>query len=312
MLTIPKEVKHILVAPLNWGLGHASRCIPIIDELLERNYLVTIASDGEALKFLNREFPNLPSLELPAYKVKYKTNNLFSIVIENIPNVFFAILKEKKALSKILARHKIDLVISDSRFGFYSRKKHSIIISHQLNLLSKNPILSFFLNSVNRFFLNSFDECWVPDYSDRRLSGKLSDPKFVKSVEFIGPLSSLKKYETEKIYDIGIVLSGPEPARTKWEEKLVKKYSSKNVSIALIRGTDEAKPIVKKANWTIISLATRKEVNRILLESKHIISRSGYTSVMDYDHLGIEAELVATPGQSEQEYLSALHANLKK
>ena len=63
--------KRILVAPLNWGLGHATRCIPIIRALLEQGHQPLIASDGVALALLRKEFPSLPFFELSSYKVSY-------------------------------------------------------------------------------------------------------------------------------------------------------------------------------------------------------------------------------------------------
>jgi len=307
MLSIPENVEHVLVAPLNWGLGHASRCIPIIKELISRNYKVTLASDGEALDLLRLEFPNLHAISLPPYNVRYKKGNFFSIVLDNVSNVFSAIRKERKVLKEILKTEDIDFIISDSRFGFYTSQKPCVIISHQLNLMTAHSVLSFFLNKGNSFYLNQFDTCWVPDYEDRRLSGKLSDPKFIKNVKYIGPLSNLEKYKTEKKYDIGIVLSGPEPARTEWEQTLIEEYKDTNKRIALIRGTKKGYPIKGVDHWKVYALANRKLVNQILLESKLVISRSGYTSIMDYDKLGIQAKVTATPGQSEQEYLEGLH-----
>ena len=63
--------KKIIVAPLNWGLGHATRCIPIINGLLENGFEPIIASDGVALELLKKEFPKLISFELPSYNIKY-------------------------------------------------------------------------------------------------------------------------------------------------------------------------------------------------------------------------------------------------
>ena len=63
--------KNILIAPLNWGLGHATRCIPIIKALEENGFNPIIASDGVALALLKKEFPHLITLELPSYNIKY-------------------------------------------------------------------------------------------------------------------------------------------------------------------------------------------------------------------------------------------------
>jgi len=302
---IPKEARKIIVAPLNWGLGHAARCIPIIKELLNDSREVILASDGEALKLLRLEFPSLEWHEIPAYKVQYNHTSLFRIILDNGFRVLNAIRKEHKACVKLVKETKADLVISDSRFGFRSNQTSSYIISHQLNPQSDSKLLQSILERGNRSFLNQFDACWVPDDSDHKLSGILSQSTKIKKVKFIGPLSRLQQIsDLEKIYDLGIFLSGPEPARTKLENRLISEFCDSDKKICLIRGTEAALQNKVPGQWTVVNLASSKEVNQYLLQSKKIISRSGYTSIMDYYKLGISAYLIPTPGQTEQEYLA--------
>jgi len=61
----------ILIAPLDWGLGHATRCIPIIRELLTQGCDVWLAGEGAQERLLKDEFPDLPFLELPGYRIRY-------------------------------------------------------------------------------------------------------------------------------------------------------------------------------------------------------------------------------------------------
>jgi len=322
LLPLPADARKIIVAPLNWGLGHATRSIPIIRQLLSDGKEVVIASDGEALELLQEEFPELITEKLPSYEVTYKGNSLVSIVLSNVPNIISAILREKKAVKKLVKKYKADLIISDSRFGFRSSKIKSIIISHQLNLMSKNKILKYFLNLANGYFLNSFEECWVPDDESHTWSGNLSKSKRIKNQVFLGPLSRLnREYETQpgQSYELCIILSGPEPARTKLETELIDSLLYGNLykqlkptstadqatpRIFLIRGTTRHGKLQLPANWTVMARANSDRINSLLLGSELIISRSGYTSIMDYAELGVGAWLIPTPGQSEQEYLA--------
>jgi len=306
-LLIPQQVQKIIVAPLNWGLGHAARSIPIIQELISQGKKVHIASDGAALELLQKEFPQLPSSTITAYMVRYNYSSLAMIMLSNSLNVSKAIQREHQECRALVKELKADMVISDSRFGFRSESVPSVIITHQLNPLSSNPILKYFLEKGNRFFLNNFDECWVPDDAEHSLSGILSQNSKVKKVRYLGKLSRFKKdliTDEKKIFDLAVILSGPEPARTKLETQLIKLLSSSDKQICLIRGTKAAPTRTLPTNWTIHHLANSLKINKILLQSKAIVSRSGYTSIMDYVHLGIGAYLIPTPGQSEQEYLA--------
>ena len=151
MFPLPNKAQKIIIAPLNWGLGHATRCIPIIRYCISQGKSVIIASDGEALELLSDEFSELETIKLPSYNVKYKGQSLFSIVFSNSFNILNAIVKEHFALKTILKKHNPDYIISDSRFGFYSNKVHSTFITHQLNLHSNNKLFASLLNIINRF-----------------------------------------------------------------------------------------------------------------------------------------------------------------
>ncbi|NNE26795.1 MAG: glycosyltransferase [Saprospiraceae bacterium] len=294
----------VIVAVLNWGLGHACRSMPIIDCLHSQGKNVIIASDGIALEVLTKRYPDLDYESLPAYKVRYKSKHLSGIVFRNIPNVARAIFKERKTAQKLVKKYNADLIVSDSRFGFRSGKCRSVIISHQLSMQAESKFIKALMNIPNRGLLNAFDEVWVPDYQDRKLTGTLSKNKKIKNKVFIGPLSTLKKVETAKQYDIAIILSGPESARTNLENTLIHKYQDSNKRVVLVRGTKEGIRTSTPDHWTIYDLATRRDIEHILSSTSQVISRSGYTSIMDYYLLGVPAQLIPTPGQSEQEYLA--------
>ena len=295
----------VIVAPLNWGLGHATRCIPLINTLLEGGKEVILASDGEALELLREEFPTLTTESLPGYAVTYKGESLASLLLPNLPKVLKAITREKIVAKQLWNKHQPDLLISDSRFGFRYRKVKSVIISHQLHLMSPSPLIGALLNRVNTHLLNAFDACWVPDDNQHSLSGALSQNPRIKQKIFLGPLSRLSPFVSgDKNYDVTIILSGPEPARTKLESELITHFRSTEQELCLIRGTNKQAPLKLSANWSIIDRANSLQVNQILKSSARVISRSGYTSLMDYKALGIGAELIPTKGQPGQEYLA--------
>ena len=299
-----RDHKTVIVAVLNWGLGHACRSMPIIDALIQNKKKVIIASDGIALEILADRYPKLEFETLPAYNVKYNSSKLTGIVFGNAFKVGKAILHEKLYANRLVTKYNADLVISDSRFGFRSKKCKSVIISHQLMMHARSAIMKLVMNVPNRLLLNAFDEVWVPDYQDRRLTGILSKNKKIKNQTFIGPLSTLKKSENPKDYDMVILLSGPEPARTRLEISLVNAFKDSDKRVVLIRGTNE-KPLTQiPSSWLRYDLANRSEVETALLSTEEVIGRSGYTSIMDYYTLGISAQLIPTPGQSEQEYLA--------
>lgn len=303
MRPLPNSVQKIIIAPLNWGLGHATRCIPIINYYLDQGIEVVIASDGEALALLKEAFPKLKTVTLPAYNVTYKGGSLFKIVFYNAFRILKAIIKEHLLLQKLIQEIKPDLIISDSRFGCATKKVRSIFITHQLNLQSNNRIFKVFLNLINAFFLKQFDEIWVPDTAQHTLSGKLSQSIKFDSVYFINPISRLTKLAQPIKYDLAIILSGPEPARTKLESLLVKKLATSHHKVILIRGTNMLRQRTYPKHWIIENRINADALNVIISSSDKIISRSGYTSIMDYYLLQKGALLIPTPGQTEQEYL---------
>ena len=301
---LPADSQRILFAPLNWGLGHATRSIPIIYKLLDCGKNIVLASDGEALELLKEEFPYLPAIELSPYSVSYNSRNLLSVVFSNFFNVLSAIFREKREATKLVKKHNIDTIISDSRFGFRSHKAHSVVISHQLNLKVWGGKLSYFVHLINQFLINRFNQCWIPDDPEVKLSGGLSINKSIKNKNYIGVQSRLKADTKELKYDIAILISGPEKARTIFEEKLIFQFKTSKKRIALIRGTCKGPQLGLPENWKVIERANSQEMASVINSSQLIISRAGYSSIMDYYFLGKKAIIIPTPGQAEQEYLA--------
>ncbi|MGV8993175.1 MAG: glycosyltransferase [Flavobacterium sp.] len=298
---------NILIAPLNWGLGHATRCIPIIRALLDLGFNPIIASDGMALTLLQKEFPTLNCLELPSYKIEYpaKESDFKFKMLQNMPDVIEAMLAEKKLVKKWVSEYNLKGIISDSRLGVYSKKVPSVFITHQLNVLSGNT--SWLTSSVQRLIIKKFDECWVPDTNEKpTLSGKLGHLKTASdSIKYLGPLSRMTKTEVPSKYKLMVLLSGPEPQRSILEEILIndlKDYTGKTI---FIKGIVQEEEIVEQVgNCTFYNFMTSEDLEQKINESEMLICRSGYTTIMDLAKLQKKALLIPTPGQYEQEYLA--------
>lgn len=299
--------KTILIAPLNWGLGHATRCIPIIKALQENEYVPIIASDGIALELLRKEFPYLQSLELPSYQIEYAKNgkNFKWKLLQNCPKMIEAILEEKKTIKKWVKKYQIDGIISDNRLGVFSQKVPSVFITHQLNVMTGNT--TWITSKLHQHIIKKYAECWVPDFEGvPNLTGKLGhikNPDF--EIKYIGPLSRLQKKDIPKQYDLMIILSGPEPQRGLLEEKLKKEVMHFGGNIIFIKGLIEKDQKKKQiGNVLYYNFMNTRQLEQTFNESDIILCRSGYTSIMDLVKLGKKAFFIPTPGQYEQEYLA--------
>ncbi len=301
------STKNILVAPLNWGLGHATRCIPIIRELEKNGYTPILASDGVALQLLQKEFPHLQVLTLPSYEIEYAKNgaDFKWKLIKNSPKMIEAIFAEKKLVKKWITEFNLQGIISDNRLGVYSKKIPSVFMTHQLNVLSGKT--TWISSKLHQHFIKKFRECWIPDIQENpNLTGKLGHLKNSSlNLKYLGPLSRLEKKDLVIKYDLMIILSGPEPQRTFLEEKLINEIHSFVGKILFIKGIIE--PQQKKEqveNVTYYNFMTSSELETAFNESEIVLCRSGYTTVMDLAKLQKKAFFIPTPGQFEQEYLA--------
>ena len=313
MLTLKTLMKkRILIAPLNWGLGHATRCIPVINSLIAFGFEPLIASDGNALELLKKEFPRLALLTLPSYNISYPTKGSFKWhFAKSIPRIIRIKNEEHKLVESIIESHQIDGIISDNRFGVFSKKVPSVYLTHQPNVLSGNT--SFLSTKWHLNIIAQYNECWIPDNNNRALTGILGNSTKVKiKTKYIGPLSRFKITNGEEKFDLMILLSGPEPQRTLLEEKLLsqlKKYSKK---VLLVRGVVESKQTISvNENCTIYNYMLANELNKALNSSALVLARSGYSTIMDLAKLKKKAFFIPTPGQYEQEFL-ARHLEVTK
>ncbi|MFH1321613.1 MAG: glycosyltransferase [Bacteroidota bacterium] len=370
-----KTKKRILVCPLDWGLGHATRCIPVIKELINSEVEVVIGADKRPLALLKKEFPQLEFIKFPGYSISYPSNSSMERkMMMSLPKIFHGIYKEHTLLKSIIKKYNIDAVISDNRFGLWNKTVHSVFITHQVmvkcpeNLKFLEPIL----HRISRFFINKYNECWVPDFQgSENLSGDLAHGyPLPDNAFYIGPLSrfdffdnnldknppSLKGQDLSMgnyKYDLMVIVSGPEPQRSIFEIIVMKQLESASLKVLMVRGVteesnspppappegrgvpplkastasaekkSEGEEVPERKNPTFTStqggsewargagieiyhhLETSK-MREAILSSKLVLSRPGYSTIMDLAVLGKKAIFVPTPGQTEQEYLADL------
>ncbi len=315
----------VLVAPLDWGLGHATRCIPIINELLKHGAKVRIAASGPQKNLLVQAFPGLECLELPGYGIRYSRGAYLKwALIAKLPAILKQIKREHKWLAETVQKFQIDIVISDNRYGLYHHALHNVFVTHQLvvqtgKLKSGQKEKGFF--SVSRFLENSlvkwnykrmskFSCCWIPDEEGEiSFAGRLSHSTLKNHVPFryIGILSRFH-YSNRLIVKntLLILISGPEPQRTDFEEMILNQLSGSNRIVTVVRGLpgpDRKNLRNESGGPEIYNHLPDEKLNRLLLESEYIICRSGYSTIMDLLKLKRTAIIVPTPGQTEQEYL---------
>lgn len=306
-----KPKPRILVAPLDWGLGHATRCIPVIRALLHNNCTVLLAGNGKIASLLKTEFPALQLLPLNGYNINYAQSGIGTLaaIMRQIPKLKKAIAYENEWLKKVVEEHKIDAVISDNRYGLYHPQIHSVFITHQL--LIKTPFGKFadrFLQRMNYKRIQQFNECWVPDAAEEpNLGGALSHPATMPIIDttYIGALTRFQPTEEILTSYILILLSGPEPQRTLLEESLLKELKDYKEPVFFIRGLPGNTTLPKIPYHVNIANHLSTNVLQLALQNaSFVIARSGYSTVMDVMALHKQCILIPTPGQSEQVYLA--------
>lgn len=300
--------RRVLITPLDWGLGHATRCIPVINELASQRCEVLVGSSGGALTLLRNEFPGLKFFELAPYAPIYAASSSLAWKLAEQSFKFIrTINREHKQVETIVRNENIDIVISDNRYGCWSHNAESIFITHQVNILLPKEVkwLEGIINYFNRYLIKNFNTCWIPDRKgDENFTGKLSKAAGL-TTQFVGTLSRFKGSESnqKKEVDIAVILSGPEPQRSILEKLLRSKLHSIDRTICIVRGIPGSSNRMVDGNISIIDFLETEELQTLIERSSLIIARSGYSTIMDMETLGGSVVFVPTPGQSEQAYL---------
>lgn len=309
-----KTIQHsrILVSPLNWGLGHVSRTIPIIQQLIDQNNELIIFCNQEQEEFYRQFFPELWYVPHEGYPFKFNGKGKWTTdILKNMGALQSFLWEEEEKVNTWVEKFNPDLIISDQRFGFKSKKVKSIIISHQLNLpVSK---WNFAAQLWNKKLLSQFDELWIPDCSKQKTSGKLSNGRH-KSKHFIGNCSRFitksNSHKNQKYKYLAIV-SGPLPYSHQLLDLLLSKLSLTTEKSAIIVPNSLVFEKQILDNVEIFVHPAHETFSALINSSETLISRSGYSTIMDLLSIEKKAILIPTPGQVEQEYLSKFHSNNK-
>jgi hypothetical protein len=303
----------ILVAPLDWGLGHATRCIPIISRLIDLGAVPVIGADRGPLALLRREFPGLEYAVLPGPVIRYGggRQQLWSMALQ-FPSMVRSVSRERAQLRALRGRMRLHAVISDQRFGLRDPAIPSVVLTHQV--FPFTPAAQGFLRRINRGHLSAFTHCWVVDHQEGPgLAGELSHgSNMPRNARYIGTLSRMRPDAPPPpvIYDVVAVISGPEPQRTLLEQRLLEQLQHIKGHHLLVRGMPGSTEERRMGNVHAVAHMGGDELNAHLVHAGRIITRSGYTTLMDLEAIGRQALLIPTPGQPEQEYLGRLHAPL--
>jgi hypothetical protein len=296
----------ILLSPLNWGMGHVSRCIPLIAIFLRQNNTVFFAGNTKQIAIIRSYFPDIECILHADYPFHFGSRGRFAwYLFSRFLPLWRRVRTERIAVSHYVDLHAIDLVISDHRYGFHSSKVRSIFLTHQLNL----PIrwYELLVQQVHLYWMRKFDEIWVPDLDDSRLSGNLSVNFRHLNVCYIGVLSRFSLYALprKKTNETVILVSGPKEFALSQLEDHLAMVSNENSALVVILPSDYGKVALLSPVEVFYSDDWR-QCDQRMLTAKQIIARSGYSTGMDVYVLGCKAFFSPTPGQREQIYLNEL------
>lgn len=292
--------KNVLFSPLNWGFGHVSRSISLLQQLLNQGCELHVACTTEHKMIYQEYFKDLKFIDFEGYPFRFGGNGNFA---SDLARSFFQLKKrvrsEQKEVEEFVRKLSIDVVISDHRFGFRSKHVPSIIVIHQVNLPVK--WYHFGISAYHRNLLRRFNYQWIMDYSDSRLAGELSKNKLGASAMYIGPYSRFSLYDpVVKSGKAVLVVSGPLIYGQQLIDQVRDRYTMETLTIV-------ASDQLKVPEGFRPAINCWREQDQLLLIAPKLISRSGYSTLLDLEVLQCGFELIPTPGQFEQEYLFELH-----
>ena len=307
--------RNILVCPLDWGLGHASRCVPIIRMLIAKDINVILGASGRTASFLRSEFPELDFIPIEGYNINYPKRGGMSVhMVGQAPSIINAIRREHIILDQLIDKHQIHAVLSDNRFGMWSERIPSIYMTHQVMIKAPSllPFAENILYHLHKRYISNFDECWIPDTKVNGLSGDLAHKKPCPiPAYFIGPQSRFAATASpipEKTHKFMFIISGPEPQRSIFERIIIEQLKEYEHKVIVLSGKPELNMLKKhEGKAEIHTHMITADMLHAMRSSDLIICRSGYSGIMDLSVLGLPAVFVPTPGQTEQEYLAKYH-----
>ncbi len=316
METIPNN--RVLVCPLGWGLGHASRLIPVILGLNKYGFEVLAAGDEPQMNFLKSHFPDIKTIIFPSLKVKLVKRSTQLLPLIGIAiKIPYLLIKEHFVLKRIVKDYNIGIVISDNRYGLWGKKIKSVLITHQLSIVFPMPFR--FLKPVGEYLVrvmaNRFTFCWLPDYADKNnLAGDLSHPKKTPAnARYIGLLSRFQGKSIEHIpleWDLVGIVSGPSPQRELLIESITNYSKKQKLKTLVVMGNlKNGTTIFENEGIFYTGHLKDNDFIKAVNSSKYLITRAGYSTIMDLVAVGKGGLIVPTPGQTEQEYIASYLSN---
>lgn len=304
-----EKTKRILIAPLDWGLGHTSRCIPIIMHLKALGHHVIVAGNSWQRQFIKRSLPDVETIGLEGYEVSYSkkgTGFMFSM-FRQMPKLLKTVRRENDWLIEQSAKTQFDGIISDNRYGLFHKQIPCVIMTHQLAVRTgMGRAANALLKRLHYKYLQRFNKCWIVDVNGKEcLGGKLSHPKTLPdNAEYIGLLSQMEVKQTKGGEHLLVLLSGPEPQRSMLSDILWKQLVGYKGKVIFVEGKHDAPARnMIPAHVTYHKQLTKFELQPLLEDANMVICRSGYSTLMDLVALNKKAIIIPTPGQTEQVYL---------
>ncbi|HZY80902.1 MAG TPA: glycosyltransferase [Cyclobacteriaceae bacterium] len=270
---------------------------------MKDNHEVLIAGSGASLDLLRIEFPSLRFFEFSTETIKHFSEWPKLRLLFQAARFWRMIDTERRETAVIVEREKIDRIISDNRYGCYHASVPAAIITHQLTIQGPQVV-----NRVNEKLIRRFNESWVPDSPDHLLSGSLSVNKKIEG-KFLGPLSRMKSSNTtHPSFQILGLVSGPEPARTDFENLITSQLKNSGLSYKIVQGLPSSpkssSTSLQHPSSNIFPHLPSSQLNELIEAAEVVICRSGYSTIMDLAALKKKAIFIPTPGQTEQLYLA--------
>ncbi|MEX1000799.1 MAG: glycosyltransferase [Crocinitomicaceae bacterium] len=289
--------KTVLISPLDWGMGHTTRCIPIIRQLIQQNNQVIFAGTEIQNQLIAKDFPNLTLEKIDGYNIRLDgSKSTYLQLFQQWPKIRRVIQAEQKIAENLAKKHNIDVLISDNRYGFRSNGVKNIFMTHQLS--PPLPTAKEFVGKKLRKYINKFDACWIPDEAHKQLARGLNDAPLKIPKHFIGWLSRFEEVDGPSERKYLIIISGPEPERSHFARKSMQKFANQGSCLFVLPEDMKETEVLK-----VIHPSTA-QLGKLINTSEIIISRAGYTTIMELIKLQKKAILIPTKGQYEQEYLA--------
>lgn len=257
------------------------------------------------MDLLRSEFPMVEAAVLNGYDISYpEGSGMAWKMFRSTPHILRRIREERTELEQFVDKLKLDAVISDNRFGLFSNRIPSIYMTHQVMI--KAPLFESVLYRIHSNYMKKFSEVWVPDFEENGLSGDLSHKyRLPPNAKFIGALSRFNGRDSMEEIDVLIMISGPEPQRTRFEKMVLAQLDEFKGSAMAVLGTpDKSIDRTDNKGHRIVSHLGADLLEAQICRARLVVSRSGYSTIMDLSALGKQAGFVPTPGQTEQEYLA--------